>query len=308
FWVFPLGSNLIEVPLDDREIPFFLQARSNDHQMLNVQGVVPYSVEDAELLAERVDFALDTATGLFKDQPLETLSGSISQLAQQIALDHVARSPLREVLEEGLDPLRRLIHSGLTEDPGIAELGIKIVATRVSKISPTAEVEKALQLPTREKIHEEADKATFQRRALAVEKERAIAENELQNRIELAKRQELLIEQEGQNKRRKATEDGQARKIAVEAQARDKKLTAAADAEATTVLERARVDAERERMAIYQELRSEALLGLAARELASNLHTIEHLNVSPEMFGPMLNRLMRVGTDHLELKNSEAEG
>jgi hypothetical protein len=41
---------------------------------------------------------------------------------------------------------------------------------------------------------------------MAVEKERAIQENELQNRIELAKREELLIGQQGQNERREAQE------------------------------------------------------------------------------------------------------
>ena len=39
-----------------------------------------------------------------------------------------------------------------------------------------------------------ADEAIFQRRALAVEKERAIQENELQNRIELARRQSEFAE------------------------------------------------------------------------------------------------------------------
>ena len=47
-----------------------------------------------------------------------------------------------------------------------------------------------------------SDKATFERRALAVEREGAIAENELQNQIELARRQEQLVAQNGANARR----------------------------------------------------------------------------------------------------------
>ena len=50
---------------------------------------------------------------------------------------------------------------------------------RVAAVAPTSEMEKALQQPTREAIQQDADEATFRRRALAVEKERAIAENEL---------------------------------------------------------------------------------------------------------------------------------
>ncbi len=44
------------------------------------------------------------------------------------------------------------------------------------------------QTPSRERVQQEADRATHERRALAVQRERAIAENELQNQIELRSR------------------------------------------------------------------------------------------------------------------------
>ena len=42
------------------------------------------------------------------------------------------------------------------------------------------------------------------------------------------------------------------------------------------------------------------VLGLAARELASNLTHIDHLNLSPDAFGPLLQHLMAAGTKRLE--------
>ena len=54
---------------------------------------------------------------------------------------------------------------------------------------PEPDVERALQTPARELVQQEADRATFERRALAVDSERAIAENELANQIELATRE-----------------------------------------------------------------------------------------------------------------------
>ena len=75
------------------------------------------------------------------------------------------------------------------------------MSVRVSSIKPTADLEKALETKTREKIQQEADEAMFERRALAVQKERAIAENELQNQIELSIREEQLIKQQGQNEK-----------------------------------------------------------------------------------------------------------
>jgi hypothetical protein len=65
-------------------------------------------------------------------------------------------------------------------------------------------VEKALRTPAREQIQRNADRATCERRGLAVERERAIAENELQNQIELARREEQVVAQRGANARRQA--------------------------------------------------------------------------------------------------------
>ena len=108
-------------------------------------------------------------------------------------IDEVARDGLEAVLAHGAAPLRTRISAGLAEEPALEELGLALVAVRVAAISPAAEMEKALRQPTREAIQQAADQATFARRALAVEKERAIAENELQNRIELAHREEHLV-------------------------------------------------------------------------------------------------------------------
>ena len=60
------------------------------------------------------------------------------------------------------------------------------------------------------------------------------------------------------------------------------------------------VGAERERMDIYADLPTHVLIGLAAQELAGKLEKIEHLNISPEMLGPILQRLIKAGTKHLE--------
>ena len=55
-------------------------------------------------------------------------------------------------------------------------MGLEVVTVRVADVSPSAELKRALQTPTFERLQQQADEATFERRALAVEKERAIAE------------------------------------------------------------------------------------------------------------------------------------
>ncbi len=300
FWFLPLGASLVEVPLDDRELPFLFHGRSSDFQDVTVQGVLTYRIAAPAVLAHRIDFTLDTRTGLHQRQPLDKLAGALTQRAQELAIGELARAPLRALLDAGTARLRDAIHAGLVGDAGFGEMGVEIGATRVTSLKPTAEMERALQMPAREAIQQQADEATFARRALAVEKERAIAENELESKIELAHQEERLIEQQGQNERRRAAERAEALRIEGDAAAARRRTESVAEAGAIKVTEEARVTAERDRMEIYRHLPPAALMGLAARELAGNLPSIQHLSLAPDAIGPMLTRLLQSGADRLE--------
>src|SRR5947208_2367345 len=111
---------------------------------------------------------------------------------------------LSEVLVDGVAAVRERVAAGLDAEPRLPATGIEVVAVRVMALRPEPEVERALRTPAREQIQQEADRATYERRAVAVERERAIAENELASRIELARREEQLVEQRGTNARREA--------------------------------------------------------------------------------------------------------
>jgi len=101
FWFFPMSASIAEVPLDDREIPLTVTARTADYQDVTVQGVVTYRIADPEALARRIDFTIDTARGLHLKQPLETIALLLAQLVQQHASEWIARTPVREVLRSG---------------------------------------------------------------------------------------------------------------------------------------------------------------------------------------------------------------
>lgn len=300
FWFLPMSTSIAEIPVDDRELSFLFHGRSSDFQDVTAQGVVMYRVVDPQTLSERVDFNVDVRTGRYLQQPLQKLSLVLTSLAQQLARDYMISTPVRELLRDGAEQIRDRIHIGLREDEGINAMGLEIISVRVAALSPTPELEAALELPTREKIQQAADEASFQRRALAVEKERAIAENELQNQIELAKREETLIERRGKNERRRVEEAAESKRIESEAKAERSRIEAIARAESIRAVETARVEGERERMAIYKELPPSVTMGLAARELAGKLERIEHLNIAPEMLGPLLSNLVRAGTARLE--------
>jgi regulator of protease activity HflC (stomatin/prohibitin superfamily) len=300
FWFHPLSTSIATIPLDDRELPFLFHERSRDFQDVTVQGTISFRVTDPERLAARVDFAIDLQSGLPLRQPMDKLASLLTELAQQFAWDYLAHTDLRKILENGVEAIRNRIQQGLGHDGDLEELGVTLVSVRVGAVKPVADVEKALQTPTREAMQQQADEATFKRRALAVEKERAIRENELQSEIELAHREENLIDQQGQNERRRATEAVEASRIEAEAKAARTALEAKARAESIALTEGARVAAEQERMAIYRDYPTEVLFGLAAQKLAGKLQRIEHLNLSPELLSGMLTNLMRAGTQRLE--------
>lgn len=297
FWFLPLSASIWEIPVDDQELQVLFHGRSLDFQDVTTQGVISWRVTNPELLADRIDFTVDLETGAWVKEPLQQVSQILTELAQQAAWAYLAHHRIDEALGEGVEQLRDRIGDALSRDESVRAMGIEVVSVRVRSVRPTSEVEKALQMPTRERIQQEADRATFERRALAVERERAIAENELQNKIELAKQEEELIAQRGQNERRRIEEEAEAAKLKSVASAERAGIRATSDAHALTTVEAARNQAEAAQVAIYEELPQHLVLGLAVQKLAGNLPKVDHLTLSPELIGPALSRLAdRTGT------------
>jgi regulator of protease activity HflC (stomatin/prohibitin superfamily) len=321
FFFMPHAASVAEIPADDREMPLVFHGRSLDFQDVAVQGVLTYRVTEPGTLATRVDFTLDLETGSYRREPLEKLALLFAQLAEQHAAGWISRTPIRVVLADGTEAIRAAISRGLAEDGTLPAMGLEVVSVRVSSVKPTPDLARALEAPTRESIQQSADEAAFARRALAVEKERAIQENELKNRIELARRQEELIVQQGKNARSQATEEAEAQRIAAEAQAARGQVEAAAaahqvraagdaeayrtrvqgeaDAGALELAERIRVEAERGRMEAVRDVPPAVLLGLAAQALAGKLDRIERVNLGDGALGPALERILEAGAKRL---------
>ena len=277
FWFRPLSAVLSEVPVDDRELPLIFHARTADYQDVVVQATVSYRIAEPPRAAERLDFGIDPYSGKWRSTPLDTLASLLTELAQQHAHELLARLRLAEALVEAPALLRERIESGLTSDERLASIGLAVVGVRVGAIRPETDLEKALGTPTRELVQQEADRSTFERRALAVESERAIAENELHNQIELAKREQELIAQRGHNEQRRVEDAAAASRVEAEAQA-----------DRVRVIGKAEGEAEEARLAAYADLQPPILLGLALKELAANLPEIERLTLAPDVLGEAL--------------------
>jgi len=290
FWFRPGTAALAEVPLDDREQALLFHARTADFQDVTVQATVNFRVVDPALAATRIDFGIAPETGLWNATPMALLGGLLTELAQQPALEQLAGMTMAHALGHGIGPVRDRVATALADDVRLAERGLAVTDVRVVAIRTDPELERALQTDTREQVQQAADKATFERRAMAVERERAIAENELQNQIELAKREEDLVTQEGQNERQRATEKAAAGRIATEANAEQRRLIADATADTTRLVGQAEADAEAAKLVAYRELDQATLLALALKELAGNVPDINNLTITPDLLAPLLAR------------------
>lgn len=304
YWFNPLSASLAQVPVEDCETTFLLQERSADFQQVAVQCTVVYRFVDPKLAAARVNFTISPETGRWVEKPMDRMAALWSELVRQPARAYLSGVPVVQAVREGPEAIRRAIADSLAREGELATMGLAVAGVQVSRVAPTAELEKALETPTREALQEKADEATFQRRALAVEKERAIKENELATEIELARRQDDLIRRKGENKLLEVQSQAAAERARVEAElarqamvaegyARDVRAKSQGDADARRSIGEAEAEMEAKRVEMWRGVPAEVLVGLALQAAAGKLENINHLNITPEILGEGLQRLLR---------------
>jgi regulator of protease activity HflC (stomatin/prohibitin superfamily) len=307
FWYRPANSVLSEVPVDDQELPTLFHAITRDHQDVSVQANVTYRFIDPVAVSSRLDFGLEPdrkvpATGR------EQVATIIGQLCQSHAIDQIATTTLSQALERGVSQLRTILTDALRADTRLLSTGIEILGVQVLAVRPESDVERALQTPVREQLQAEADRAMYERRALAVERERTISENEMASQIELATRREHLVTQEGTNARRAAEEKAAAGLIQTQGSAVQLDITSTAEANRLRQVGEAQAAQEAATMAVYRDMEQSTLLALALREAAGKLPSIGSLTITPDLLSGALAGLLRAPGDTLPASATGAAG
>nr|WP_251039290.1 SPFH domain-containing protein [Arthrobacter sp. ISL-72] len=200
---------------------------------------------------------------------------------------------MAEALESGVSRLRSVLTEALRADARLLSTGIEILGVQVLAVRPEADVERALQTPVREQLQAEADRAVYERRALAVERERTISENEMSSQIELAVRRENLVSQEGTNARREAEEKAAAGLIEAQASAERKGIGATSEANQIRLVGEAAAAREAATMEVYRGMEQATLLALALRDAAGSLPSIGNLTITPDLLSGALAGLFR---------------
>ena len=303
YWFQPLAAAVAQVPVEDIETTFVLRERSDDLQEVTVQVTLVYRCVDPDKAAQRVNFSISLVKGLWLEQPLERLANIWAQWAQDPARATISGLTVAEAARSGARQVEAALEGSLRELEEAASMGLSLVSVQVDRVAPAAEIEKALQTPTREAIQQKADEASFERRAMAVEKERAIKENELATEIELAKQQEALLRQQGANRHLEIRQEAEAQKLGVEGEVERQRIAAEGQAEEIAIRSVAQAQAnqrqlqvetesEGDRVAIWKDAPAAVTLGFALQRFADKVETIQHLNVTPDLLGDSLQRLL----------------
>lgn len=303
YWFVRQSAAVAQVPTEDIETTFAFREMSADFQEVHVQGTLRFRCSDPERLAARANFSISLRNGLWLEPPLEKLAALWAQLAQEPTSTYVSGTSLREVLRSGPRPIQQAVEAALTTNREVAEIGVSLVSVRITQVSPSPDLEKALLTPTREAIQQKADEASFERRAMAVEKERAIKQNELSTEIELARRQEDLIRQQGSNRLSAVQQDSEAERARVEAEAErgkiqsagasaDERVRAEGRAAAQKLVGEAEAEVERLKAEAWKGAAPAVVLGAALGRFLGQIKNIENLNITPDLLGETLRRAL----------------
>lgn len=308
------STSLIEVPADDKNNIIIVDATSSDFQKITIQGMATWRTSDHMKLAERIDFSLDLKTGKYNSEPLEHITELINGIIKTSIEKYMSKKTIKEILENGIENLLLSVENEVLKNAKLEAMGLEIVNIRLNDLSPSPELVRALRQPTFEIIQQNADEATFSRRAAAVEKEAKIAENETKAKISLANETKKLIEIERENELSKTktiveknqlSADGDykvkevsarslanTQKIAIENDVELKKISSIAEAESTFIraeaeaksikeVETAKIEAEKARAEIAKEIPEIVVLAEAIKEGLSNSN-IGTLNLGPD--------------------------
>lgn len=275
------ATSLVEVPLDDRDHVLALSATTRDFQAVSVQGLATWRAAEPLLLAERIDFSVDPRSGLWRADPVAQVEALLDGLFRTAVERFVAARPVAAVLAEGVGALHEAVAADIGATTRLADIGLALAGFRLSDLTPSPELVRALRQPTVERLQQGADEATFARRAAAVEKEAAIAENETRARIRMEEERAALIARERDNALAQARSAAETARIAAESASETRGIAATAEAEAVRVTDDAKLAGERARAEIAASMPEVVVIAEALKQGLAHAK-IGTLNLGPE--------------------------
>ena len=288
FWLRAGRCALAEVPTANRTHSFLVQVPSADQQNVSAQVAITYRIEVAEAAAAHYDFDLYPRDASNDAQGLWQIDETVTRIAHSALASSIGKMPLSEAISGSLDRVGQILEEAFESDERLRATGVAVVDARLMSLRPDEGVESSLRAPLLEQLQAEADRALYERRALAVERESQISENEMQSKLDLARKRADLVDQEGHNARREAEEKAAADAIAVEAEARRITEKAKAYEVDWNTAGRARVDNDAAYIQALAEAGPEVARALALKEMAKNMPSFGNITITADVLSDLV--------------------
>jgi len=266
FYYLRLNTSIVAVPTSSRDANFVFNEVTKNFQSVTIQGQCTYRISNPAQAASLLNFTIDPHQRGYVSSDPERLPQRINNVIQMETRSEIQQRSLEETLAQSeaiaAAVAARIRQGNLLESSGTELLSIYFVSAK-----PTPEVAKALEAEYRETLLRKADEAIYARRAAAVQEERKIKENELNNEITLEHQREQLIGLQSANTQAEAESRGKALVLESEGRARAAELE----------------------MGAYEGRDPRLLLALALRDLGQNARKVGNLTITSEMMASLLN-------------------
>jgi len=255
FWYFPYNTSIAVVNNVSQDALFIFNESTANFQEVAIQGQLTYRFEAPLKAAKYLDFSIQPKTGKYRSKDVDKLNQRVINAVQL----HTRKGMNGLILDKALTSakeLSNLVLRAVREEDSLKKLGVVVESLYFTAVTPSPEMQKALEAEYREGLQRNADKAIYDRRASSVEEELKIKKREMETEIELEERRKELVEMQAENGLKLAE---------AEAKAEEMKLNP------------------------YGNLAPQALVGLALKEFAGNAGNIGNLSITPDMLGQIIN-------------------
>jgi len=304
FFYYAPTATVVAVPVASHDRPFMLSLVTSDFQSVTVQGQVTYRISEPKRTAAMMDFSLRADGKGYASEDPTRLGDRVAQQAEVIVQQAVQALDLKQALRSSA-LIARSAQRELGAQPEIAALGLEILGVSIMSVKPTPDIARALEAEARESNLRAADDAVYSRRMSAVEKERAIRENELDTEIAVEQKKRQISETQMEAKAALMRKDNELRadqmSADIELEESRKSFVAGQAANSRTLAE-----AEGHRVASVMQALDKAdprivqalaavgmqpaqLIAQAFGGLAENAGRIGQLNVSPELLQVLMS-------------------
>ncbi len=199
------------VPTTPQILNFAIDAQTKDKQDVVVQGSLTATFIPGTAVS-KFDFTVNTKDGSYVTQWDQLLTSQVVERVRRAVLRKIKELDVKDAIISQKD-VEEAVTAALSE-AGFSENGIKADSCSISQIEPNDEdVAGAIGATERQAMLTEADNALHGRRLKAAENERVVKEFEAGTKLELEKKQGVLLEEQAKNKEKEATADAAATEI-----------------------------------------------------------------------------------------------